>query len=377
MNVGLCLSDPHPDHMGDGSKNRTLSASRFCGRYRIVDFVLSNMVNSGVFTIGIILNSHFQSLIGHIGMGKEWDLARKTGGVAFFPSYMTDERQSINNEPNGPLSRACEFLTETNAEFVILADSSVIYNMDYRDAIEAHKKSGADVTAIYTSRQVTKEEAEFIVAFDIADDGRVTGVATAVDVNININANPKHNVSLGAYIIPKKHFLDLIAGDNNCGVLKFSRVHIAGALDRLRVMAHEHKGYTAQICSLDTFFYYNMDILDIEKRNLLFDYGGRRIFTSRRDSLPTKYGKSAEIKNSIIADGCRIDGIVENSVISRYVEIGPGTVIKNCILQESTIVEGNTQLDHIITDRGVRISENRSLAGCSTYPVYVERFRNV
>jgi len=371
MYAGLCLSDPHPDRAGDGSKTRTLSASRFAGRYRLVDFMLSNMVNSGIYTIGMILNSNFQSLIGHIGMGKEWDLSRKSGGVTFFPPYLNDERQSVNSELDGPLQRAAEYIAEANAEYIVLADSSVVYNMDYRTAIEAHRKSGADVTAVYTKKHITPGERENAVVFDIDENGYIQIVGRAP------YSDEKLNVSLGAYIMRKKYFIQLTASEKNCGMIRFSRVLISGALHRLNVMAYEYCGYSAQICSADTYFHYNMDMLDPEKRDALFDFEGRRIFTNRRDSLPTKYGKSALIRNSIVADGCRIDGTVDSSVICRNVRIAAGAVVKNCILEEGTVIEKDAELDYLITDRGVIVSKNRSMMGYSTCPVYIERSRIV
>jgi len=367
--IGLCLSDPHPDHAGDGNSTRTLSAAHYAGRYRIVDFMLSNMVNSKIFTIGMILNSHYQSLIRHIGMGKEWDLARKTGGVTFFPPYLADERRSVNSELDGPLHRAAEFLSESQPEYIVLADSSIIYNMDYRKAVEAHKKSSADITAIYTKKRITPGERENTVAFSIADDGRINKIGLAPP-NADII-----NVSLGAYIMHKRHFISLTAGEKNCGMLRFSRVLLSAALERLNVVPYEFKGYSAHICSVETFFHYNLDILDIDNRNSLFDFEGRQIFTNRRDSLPTRYGKKADIKNSLIADGCRIDGTVIGSTICRNVKIGKGAVIKNCVLQDGTVVENNALLDCIITDTSVVISENRSMMGYRTYPVYIERGR--
>ena len=369
MYTGLCLSDPHPDRAGDGSKNRTLSAAHFAGRYRLVDFMLSNMVNSKIYTIGMILNSHYQSLIGHIGMGKEWDLARKSGGVTFFPPYLADERQSVNNELDGPLQRAAEFLMEGTSEYIVLADSSVVFNMDYRPAIEAHRKSGADVTAIYTKKTIIPGERENAVIFDILENGHICGVNRA------LYSTDAQNASLGTYIMRKGFFIQLTANEKNCGMLRFSRGLLANALDRLHVMAYEFKGYTAQISSIETFFQYNMEMLDEKNRNALFDYEGRRILTGLRDSLPTKYGKQAEIKNSIVADGCQIDGTVINSIICRNVRIKEGAVVKNCLLQDDTLVEKNSILDCIIADRGVTFSEHRSMIGSYTYPVYIERGR--
>jgi len=369
MYTGLCLPDPHPDRVGDGSPIRTLSAARFAGRYRLVDFMLSNMVNSGIFTIGMILNSHYQSLISHIGMGKEWDLARKSGGVTFFPPYLADERQTVNSELDGPLQRAAEFMLESKNEYIILADSSVVYNMDYRMAAEAHRKSGADITAIYTRKKITPAERDYAVIFDIADNGRVKGVEKAP------HSNEPLNVSLGAYIMRKKYFIQLTAAEKNCGMLRFSRVLISDALNRLKVAAYEFRGYTAQVCSIETYFHYNMEMLDTDKRKALFGFEGRQISTNRRDSLPTKYGKYAEIKNSIISDGCKIEGTVINSIISRNVKIGTGAVVKNCILQDDTTVERNATLDCVIADRMVVISENRGMVGYHSYPVYIERAR--
>ena len=365
MYTGLCLSDPHPDHANDGYTKRTLAAARFAGRYRLVDFMLSNMVNSGIYTIGMILNSQYQSLIAHIGMGKEWDLARKSGGVTFFPPYLADERQSVNREIDGPLQRAAAHLAAIKEEYVVLVDSSVICNMDYRQAIRAHGETGADVTAIYAKKSVSKDDWENSVVFDIGEDRRIHGIRMA-----NPAGSPS-NVSLGAYIMQKKFFLQLIAGEKNCGMLRFSRELLTGALGRLKVMAYEFTGYSAQIFSLETFFKYNMEMLDNKKRHALFDYEGRRILTTRRDSLPTKYGKNAVVENSITADGCRIEGTVINSIICRGVRVRPGAVVKNCILKDRTTVEKGANLSWLITDRDVIISENRNMIGTDTFPVYI------
>ena len=366
---GLCLSDPHPDRAGDGSPFRTLSAARFAGRYRLVDFVLSNMVNSRIYSIGMVLNSHYQSLIEHIGMGKDWDLARKSGGVRFFPPYLADERKTVNSEIDGPLQRAAEYIAEAKEEYIILVDSSIVYNIDYRLVVAAHKIYGADVTAIYTKKKVNPGERESTIVFNILESGRLD------DVGIGQYTTENQNVSLGAYVLHKKFFIQLTAGEKNCGMQRFSRTLIANAVDRLRIMGYEFKGYSAHINSVETFFNCNMEMLETEYRKSLFDFEGRRIFTNRRDSLPVRYGKNAQIKNSLIADGCNIDGTVENSIICRNVKIGTGAVVKNCILQDDTVVEQSASVDCIITDRFVTVSENRGMMGSRSYPVYIDRSR--
>jgi len=331
-----------------------------------VDFMLSNMVNSGINQIGMVLNSHYQSLIAHIGMGKEWDLARKSGGLTFFPPYLSDARQSVNSEIDGPLQRAVEAVTKISGDTVVLVDSSVVCNLDYRPAMEAHRREKADVTAIYVKKQVLPDSRDYAVTYNIDEGGRITGITGASSLK------EAQNLSLGAYIMHKRIFLQLMAREKNCGMLRFSKEILAPQLRRLRVRGYEFKGYSAQISSAETFFRHNMEMLDSEKRDNLFHYGGRRIFTSRRDSLPTKYGKRARIENSIIADGCQIEGTVINSVICRNVRIRPGAIVESCILKDRTVVEQHARLGWMITDRGVYISESRVMLGSDTYPVYIE-----
>jgi len=330
--------------------------------------MLSNMVNSGIYEISMILNSHYQSLIEHIGTGKEWDLARKSGGVTFFPPYLTDERQSVNSEIDGPLYRAARALGKSKNELVVLADSSIVYNIDYRKVIEAHNESGADVTAVYTNKVVDTDALANTVTFKISEENRITSIRPA-----RISSSSQ-NVSLGAYIMQKNVFLQLVAGEKNCGMLRFSKELLGNALRRLSVAPYEFTGYSAQICSVETYFKHSMEMLDPEKRNALFNFEDRLVYTSRRDTLPTKYGKTAKISNSIVADGCRIEGTVINSVLCRHVRVMPGAVVKNCVLQGG-VIEKDAKLEWIVTDRNVIISENRRLIGSSTYPVYIERDR--
>jgi len=242
--------------------------------------------------------------------------------------------------------------------------------MDYRHVVEAHINTGADVTAVYAKKIVGSDTTQNTAVFRLSEDNRVTSIRAA-------RATSTHqNVSLGVYVMQKSVFLQLISGEKNCGMLRFSKEVLAGSLRRLQVAAYEYTGYSARICSLETFFRYNMDMLEPEKRKALFQDDGRRIYTSRRDTLPTKYGRNAEISNSIIADGCQIEGTVINSVLCRNVRVGPGAVVKNCIIQGGTI-EKDAELEWIVADRDVFVSEGRRLISTNTYPVYVGREQTI
>ncbi|MDR0469613.1 MAG: glucose-1-phosphate adenylyltransferase subunit GlgD [Peptococcaceae bacterium] len=366
MNLGLCLSDLHPQAMGDGSNHRTASATHFAGHYRLIDFVLSNMVNSGIYTVAIVLGSQYQTLLTHIGAGREWDLSRSSGGVQYFPQYPGGERR-YNDVRDEPLQRAVGYIEEAKTDYVVVVDGSFVYNIDFREPLVQHEATGADVTAIYARKPLAEIAQAHAVAFKLERNGRVSEVIHMPP------AQEEVNLFLGAYVIKKTALLRLLSRERFCDITKFSCELLGGALKSLKVLSWEYKGYAARISSLQTFFHYNMEMLDPENREPLFDSGGRRIHTKVHDSEPTKYGKDADVRNSIISNGCVIEGTVENCVLFRDVQVKAGAVVRNSVLQRNTVVSENAELNWIVTDKMVIISENRNLLGYKTHPVYIEK----
>jgi glucose-1-phosphate adenylyltransferase len=364
--IGLCLADPRPEIIHDGGK-RTISATHFAGRYRLVDFMLSNMVNSGISSVAMILNSQYQSLVTHIGTGKEWDLSRKSGGVTLFPPYYSEEPSQRRNEPDEALQRALAFVGQSRAEYVVLAECSTLLNMDFRALLAVQNKTGADIVAAYGCKTVLPMEQAQTVTYDVAGDGRLIGIMTSAW------GTGQSKVSLGVFLMRKTTLRQLLAGEYSCDMRHFITQILKPNLDRLQVAAYCHDGYFARIVSPETFFHYNMDMLDSTKKRRLFFYEGRGIYTNSRDSLPTRYGPAARVTNTIIADGCEIYGTVENCVIFRNVKVKAGAVVKNSILQGDTVVENGAFLDWIVTDNGVIVTEDRRLMGYKTYPVYIRR----
>ena len=366
MNIGLCLSDLHPQAFGDGSNHRTASAVHFAGHYRLIDFMLSNMVNSGIYSVAIVLGSQYQTLLTHIGPGREWDLTRSVGGVNFFPQYPGGERR-YNEILDEPLQRALLFAEETKTEHILVADGSTAYNIDYREPLERHLAAGADVTAIYVKKPLLEIERPHAAAFQIDRNARIR------EIVFQPPAGEEANLSLGAYIIRKTVLLRLLSRERFCDMTKFTCEVLGGALKSLKVTGWQFTGYTARISSLQTFFHYNMEMLDPEKRVPLFSNDGRRIHTKIYDSAPTKYGGEADVRNSIVSNGCVIEGKVENCVLFRDVQIKAGAVVRNSILQGDTVVGADAELNWIVTDEQVIIAENRNLLGYKTHPVYIEK----
>lgn len=366
MNVGLCLSDPHPQAFGDGSSHRTTSAIHFAGRYRLIDFMLSNMVNSGINTVALVLGTQSQTLLHHIGTGRDWDLSRSSGGIRFFPPYPGGERPFMELHDD-QLQRALSFIADSKTDHVLVAECNNIFNIDFRDALAQHRATGADVTAIYAEKPVQDTDRVSSVAFKIDARGKVSEIIPAPRGDEDVN------LSLGTYIIKKNVLLRLLASKKASDTVKFAAEVLAPALKSIKMTAWKFGGYSTRITTLETYFRSNMDMLDPERREPLFDNGGKRIYTNSYDSLPTKYGANATVRNSIIPNGCVIEGTVENSVLFRNVVVKAGAVVRNSILLGNTVVGANSELNWIVTDRSVIISENRNLLGYKTYPVYIAR----
>jgi len=366
VNIGLCLSDLHPQVYGDGSGIRTAAAVHFAGNFRLIDFMLSNLVNSSVYSIAIVLGSQYQSLLGHIGSGREWDLARSSGGVHFFPPYPLTERP-FNEMRDEPLQRALTYIESSKTDDVLVADCSTIYNLDFQEVLAHHRSSSSDVTAIYVRKPLLEMDQPHAVVYKLGSKGRISDIVS----NPAIPPGEEMNISLGAYILKKNVLLRLLSRERSCDIMKFSCGLLAPSLKSLKVTSWRFDGYSARISSLDTFFHYNMDMLDPAKREGLIYSGGRRIHTSVRNALPTKYGSAADIRNSIVSNGCIIEGTVENCVIYRDVQIRAGAVVRNSVLQRNTVVGSNAELNWIVTDHDVIISDNRNLLGYRTHPTYI------
>jgi glucose-1-phosphate adenylyltransferase len=313
----------------------------------------------------MVLNAQFQNLITHIGTGMEWDLSRKTGGITMFPPYFTDDSTIYGTRRDNALQRALSKISKLRPEHVLVTDCSYVYNIDYRTVLDQHIANGADITAIYTKKDVPVSDCNYAITLDLSKTGRVTGISsprTPVE---------DANVSLGAFLINKTILMQMLADQPSCDMFTFTREILNKVLKGFKVFSYEFEGYTAGIFSFETFYKHNMEMLDTEKRKSLFSDVGRRIYTSVKDSLPPQYGEGAKVSNCLLADGCQIDGTAENCIIFRNVKIRPGAVVKNSILKVGVTVEPGAVMGYICADTNVIISENRKLMGSETYPVYI------
>jgi len=371
--LGIVFSDIHEWNIGDLTYNRTVAAIPFAGRYWLIDFVLSNMINSGIYKVGVITKSNYQPLMEHIGSGKDWDLSRKNGGIAILPPYGEDSRTGLYRGRLDALIRIINYISNSPQEFVVMSDCDMICNINYKEVIEFHARSGADITAVYHEHYVDRESASRSILYNVS---KTTNRIEEVTVE------PQHlegvyKISVNSWVMRKDYMLNMITEAIANGKTHFDRDILLAEVHNINIAGYEYKGYCAHINSVQNYFRYNMEMLEKEKRDELFYNTGRHFYTKVRDSEPTRYRDNADVKNSLIADGCVIDGSIENSVIFRGAKISRNTVLKNCIVMQDTIIGEDCRLEWIITDKSVIITDGKKLTADKEYLMYITKSKRI
>ena len=363
--LGLIFSNIHEDSVREITQKRTMASLPFGGRYRIVDFVLSNMTNAGINTVGIITKTNYQSLMDHVGSGKEWDLARKNGGLHFLPPYGGTTSNFVYKGKVQALKSVFGFLTKTKERYVVLSDCDTIANVDLNEMFDFHIRKGADITMAYAPRQITAEEASKSTVLSVDFDDRVIRMAAGG------SDEGFQKVSMNLWIMEKNYLMSLVDEATVQGARHMEEEVLAPKIRQIKIYGYRFKGYSAKIDSMANYFARNMDLLDRNVRKDLF--GVNKIYTKIKDAVPTYYAEGSSVSNSLVGDGCIIEGTVRNSILFRGVKVEKGAVVEDSILmQDSTICE-NSHLHAAILDKNVVIKDNRNLSGFETYPLYVAK----
>ena len=368
--AGLIFANIHDQSIPELTRVRSMASVPFGCRYRLIDFTLSNMVNSGINRIGLITHHNYQSLLDHIGTGKDWDLARRSGGIKLIPPYITAYDQGTRiKSPSHRLEAlfgAKDFIARCNEDYFVLSDCDIICNIDLSEVIEAHAASGADITFVTKRMDAAAMHLAEQVSIIAADEnGKVTDFTRAQPTEGMVN------LYTNIMVVSREYLLTILANAAAHGHRSFFADVIVPSLGTANFRAYEYDGWYAYIGSLEGYFASSMDMLTQEAREGLFAVKNRPVLTKVRNSAPTKYKEGADVKNSFIADGCVIEGTVENSILFRGVKVGKGTVVKNSILMQDTYTGSDVTLNCVITDKDVTIRDGRHLSGHETMPFYV------
>ena len=375
--MGILFPNSYDSLVPELVSERLMASIPFASRYRLIDFMLSSMVNCGIDNISVIVRKNYRSLMRHLGSGREWDLTRKNGGLNIVPPF-AEKTVKVYNGRVEALASILEFLKIQREKYVVISDANIVANFDFNAMIDAHAASGADVTIAYKKEEIPygfmnlqptlTTDLYYTLNMD-EESGRVTQIKT------NPKEHGPQNFSMNIYLIDRELLIEQISNAYAHGFSYFERDILAPQLEELKVYGYEYTGYTARISDKNSYFNENMRLLQDENLSALFDRSP--IYTRVRDDNPTRYIGRSRVRNSMVADGCVIEGEIENCVLFRGVKVGRGSVVKNCILMQDTTIMNNVEMEYIITDKEVTVSTGKELKGNDTFPIFVPAYKEI
>ena len=369
--LGIILAGGNSNRMRELSNKRAVAAMPVAGSYRSIDFALSNMVNSGINHIGLITHYNYQSLMDHIGTGKDWDLARRNGGIQILPPYITAFANNSNVLYNTRLEALIsirDFISGCKEELVVLSDCDNVCNLDLSAMIDRHIESGADVTMLYHSVDNAKENH---LNCHILNLNRQKGV---LSIEHNHGNAKNRNIFMDTYVMSKELFISLIHKAKEISSLyTLADVINAGCRDgELDVRGISHRGYFASITDFKSYHDANMDLIDYKTATDLF-HDNWPIYTRTNNSCPTHYFDTANVSNSVISNGSMIEGTVENSIVGRGCTIKKGAVIKNCVVLADCTIGENVHIENLVVDKHAKITHAKEIISPADEPGYIKR----
>ena len=348
-------------------RNRTAAALPVISRYRMVDFMVSSLVHANIDNIAVLTNHNYKSLLDHMSHGKDWDLNRKNRGLKFITPMSNYLSTRIPQNKIEALANTMVYTQSLDEEFVILADTNIIGNIDFKEMFQYHLDTGSDITVAYTYRKPNVGESQII--FD--ENHKVYESLYHFDGSENICAT-----QVKIYILTKELFNGIVKKGLTLGWEDILRDYIAKNLETLRVFAYQIKGYLKVVNNIKDYYDLNMDMLDFDNLKDVF-LSGTDIITRVQDTVPTIYGKNADVKGSILGDGSKINGTVENSIIFRDVVVEEGAVVRNSIILSDAVIKTGSHLDYVIADKGVVVKQHTVLTGTEEVQVVVDKGKTV
>lgn len=341
---------------------RSGSSIPFAGRYRLIDFPLSNMGNSNIEEVAIFTRNKYRSLMDHLGTGESWDLDRRNGGLFILPPDWNDP-SDISKGDLRFFHNNRDYFARSKSDYVLVSGSQFITNTDYLDAFDYHLSREADVTLISTNVDALDSEHEICFRINSDEDGWVLELT---------NDKSNNQLFTGIYIIGKELLIDLV---DDCIARHQDHFFVHGIKDKLselKVQTYENKDYGVFVNSIESYYRHNMQLLFEDNYRALF-FKQPYIRTKVGNQPPTEYKEHAETRSSILANGCIIDGTVENSILFRGVSVEKGATIKNSIIMQRCKIEAGVHLENVILDKDVRILSNQQLIGSAEKPFVVAK----
>ncbi|HIV30399.1 MAG TPA: glucose-1-phosphate adenylyltransferase subunit GlgD [Candidatus Pullichristensenella excrementipullorum] len=367
--MGIIYTNKDDLSLRELTNQRSVAALPLAGRYRVVDFILSSMVNSGVRNVGVIMQRNYRSLMDHLGSGKEWDLHTRNNGLFLLPPFVTQETGGEYLGVLDALRANFDYLRRSKQRLALLTNSNMVFNMNFEPMIRQHEQTDADITLLYTKVRRDMElssAGKHTHAFlNVEKDGRIS------DMEVNPNAANYDTMYMNVLLIKRTLLMHLVDGAAAHGEHDINRELIQPAIKSgsLKVYGYEFEGYYRRIETIKSYFRCNMDLLDYNVRQELFKKSP--VYTKTRDDVPAVYREGNSVKNSLVADGCVIEGSVENCVLFRGVHIGRNASVKNAIIMQDSEIEDSVELENVILDKNVTVRAHGRLIGQVQYPIVI------
>ncbi len=360
--LGIIFANVHDDLIPELTEKRSMASIPFGGRYRLIDFSLSNLVNAGIDKVGIITKENYRSLMDHLGNGKPWDLDRKNDGIFILPPYSTNQSGFFKGHVDA-LAGIINFLTRSREEYVVMCDADVVSNIDIRHIITQHCQANADVTVVYKHGTLPLNHQDTMI-ISTNSDGFVSQIDMAEKMNEEVN------FSLDIFVIRRELLIEWITDASRKNLVSLSRDVFLPRINEIRMYAVESTDFAEVVDSTESYVRISRSLLNRDIRNRLFGID-RPVYTKTRDDMPTRYGVNSSVKNSLVANGCVIEGKLENSILFRGVTVGEGSVVENCIIMQGTKIGKNSHLKNVTIDKAACVGDGITLMGSDEKNIFI------
>ena len=359
---GIIFANSNDNALKEFTANRSMASLPFAGRYRLIDFAISNFVNADIHNVGVITNRNYNSLLDHLGSGLFWDLDRKNGGLSIIPPFISGSNK--NSDELDCLERALDYVKHHPCDYVVACESGIAANIDIKELLNYHTRNNADITVVYRN---SEKPDKFASTLKI----RVDGDGKVISASSDFETKTGGKLTMGVMVFDSSVFSSVV----NTGITSENgnlQEIIAASISKYNVYAYEHSGFAGVVDSKKSYFDTSMELLKRDVRDDLFNKE-RPISTKTKDDMPTRYGVHSSVSNSIIADGCIIDGTVKNSILFRGVRIKKGAVVDNCILMQGVEVRENAKLKYVTSDKNAIIGGATPISGTNRKSFIVKK----
>ncbi len=368
--LGIIFSNLHDKNITELTRDRTMASVPYGCRYRLIDFPLSNMANAGIHHIGVITHYNYSSLMKHLSTGKQWDLARNENGLVLLPPFVsgyTGNNNSLYSTRLEAIKSIADFIYDAREEYTVMADSDVICNIDIKEVIKFHNSMKSDITVVTKKTFIPRGSRVNHTIID-SKDSKISEIS-----KITKETHGVRNVLMNITVVKTEFLKSILTETLATGEKSFTEDVLKKGLNKFRFFEYVYEGAYFCIDSLSAFFQANMELLNKDTQKSLFHTPSRPIYTNIHSSPPTRYCNRCNVSNSLIADGCRIDGSVKNSILFRGVKVAKGSIVENSILFANTEIGPCSDLKFIITEKNVNIGEGITLAGHMRKPFFIEK----